>query len=170
MDGPVKFGDSILNSGRIIIPWLLHLFHSLLCSILLHVAADWKHLVRPYPAGLWGLLSLISVWKFCDPHLNHSGEIRPKAVRGGIFSCFSNFDKCRPEVVAGDVISGVSVDSVGTDDHANLGDYRLNSGWILRLSPKGPILRTFMQYLIAFCSWLECLSGMLVWPIALISV
>ena len=38
-------------------------------------------------------------------------KIRFKAVGGGIFGRFTNFDKCRSEV-AGDVISGVAVDSV----------------------------------------------------------
>ena len=53
-----------------------------------------------YPAGLWGWLTPMSE-NFCDPHLNHSGEIRPKAIGGGIFGRFSHFDECRLEV-AGD--------------------------------------------------------------------
>ena len=36
-------------------------------------------------------------------------KIRPKAVSGGIFGHFSNFDNCLPEVT-GDVISGVDVE------------------------------------------------------------
>ena len=38
-----------------------------------------------------------------------TAKIRPKAVGGGIFGRFSNFDQCRPEV-ADDVISSVAVD------------------------------------------------------------
>ena len=41
-------------------------------------------------------------------------NLRPKAVAGGIFGRFANFDKYRPEV-AGDVISGVAVDYIGMD-------------------------------------------------------
>ena len=39
----------------------------------------------------------------------HATETRSKAVGDGIFSHFSNFDKCRPEA-AGDVISGMAVE------------------------------------------------------------
>ena len=51
-----------------------------------------------------------------------------KAVGCGI----SNLDKCRPEA-AGDVISGMAIDYLGRHVRANLGDYRLNSGQIIRL-------------------------------------
>ena len=50
-----------------------------------------------------------------------------KAVRCGIFGCFSNLDKSRPEA-AGDVISGTVLDYVGMDVRASSGDYRLNRG------------------------------------------
>ena len=43
-----------------------------------------------------------------------TAKIRPKAVAGGNFDCFSNFDKCRSGV-ADEVISGVAVDHVGMD-------------------------------------------------------
>ena len=58
-----------------------------------------------------GLTVLDECVKFRDPGLNHSGEIRPKAVGCGIFS---NFDKCLLET-AGDVISGVALGYVGMD-------------------------------------------------------
>ena len=48
------------------------------------------------------------------------------------FSPFPNLDKCRPEA-GGDVISGVTLDYVGTDVPAGLGDSRLNSGRTIRL-------------------------------------
>ena len=53
-------------------------------------------------------------------------KIRPKAVRSGIFGHFPNFDKCRSEV-AGDAISGVAMNCVGTDVHATFGESGLNS-------------------------------------------
>ena len=70
--------------------------------------------------------------KFRDPRSNRSGEIRPNAVRCGIFSHFANFDKCRPEV-AGDVTSSVALDCVGMNVCAKFGDSRLNGGRIIRL-------------------------------------
>ena len=57
-------------------------------------------------------------------------KIRPKVVGGGIFCRFSNFDNWRSEV-AGDVISGVTVDSVGMDIRATFGESDLNSGRII---------------------------------------
>ena len=68
--------------------------------------------------------------KFRDPRFDLSGEIRPKAV--GLFDCFSNFDKCRPEVAC-DIIPSVAIGFVGSDIRAKLGDFRLNSGQIIRL-------------------------------------
>ena len=52
--------------------------------------------------------------KFRDPRLNGSGEILHKAVGCDIFGRFSNFNKSPPEA-ASDVISGRTLDSVGTD-------------------------------------------------------
>ena len=72
--------------------------------------------------------------------VNHSGEIRPKAVGGGIFGRFSNFDKCRLEV-AGDVIPGEVVEYVSTDVVAKVGDSKLNTGRIIRPFV-GPFLRS----------------------------
>ena len=67
---------------------------------------------------LWGRLSSISVYSF-----NHSRDIPPDAVGGGIFDCFPyNF---RPEM-ANDVMSGVVVDNVGMDVCATFGDSRSN--------------------------------------------
>ena len=43
-----------------------------------------------------------------------------------------NFNKCRPEA-AGDVISGMALDYVGTYVPASVGDSWLNSGWIIWL-------------------------------------
>ena len=57
------------------------------------IAAERKQLVMSYQASLSGLLSPMSV-KYYDHRLNHSPEIRPGAVGGGI----SNFYKCRLEV------------------------------------------------------------------------
>ena len=55
-----------------------------------------------------------------------------KGIGCDIFGRFSNLDKCQPEAV-GDVISGTALDYVGTDIPASFGDYRLNSGRIIRL-------------------------------------
>ena len=63
-----------------------------------------------------------------------------RAVGCGIFS---NLNKCRPEA-ADDVISGMTLDYVNTDVHASIGDYRLNSGRIIRLVA-GPVLRTSVR-------------------------
>ena len=48
----------------------------------------------------------------------HDTKIRPKAVGGGIFGRFSNFDLYRTEV-ADDVITGVAVQQVGMDVRGN---------------------------------------------------
>ena len=61
---------------------------------------------------------------FRDPRLNRSREIRPEAVRDGIFDCFLNFDNCQPEI-ASDVISGMAIHYVGVDVRVKLGDSRL---------------------------------------------
>ena len=61
--------------------------------------------------------------QFYDPRLNRSEEIWPKAVEGGIFGGFFNFDKCRPEVVS-DVISSAALDYVGMDVRGKFGDSR----------------------------------------------
>ena len=45
---------------------------------------------------------------------HRAAKILPKAIVGGIFGRFSNFDKCRPEVVD-DVIPGVAVALVNMD-------------------------------------------------------
>ena len=62
--------------------------------------------------------------KFCDPHLNHSEEIRPKAVRGGICGSFFH-DNFRPEV-ASDVMFGVVVERTRMDVTGKFGDSRSN--------------------------------------------
>ena len=73
-------------------------------------------------------------------------KFRPKAVGGGIFSSFSNFDKCRPEI-DGDVISRVVVDHIGVDLRAKFGDSGLNSGRIIRLfSRPQPFQKLMMSY------------------------
>ena len=85
--------------------------------------------------------------KFRDHHLNRSPEIRPEVVGGGIVHrFFGNFHKCRPEV-AGDVRSGLTVESVGMNVLAKCGDSRLNYSTI---SSTGPVMRTVVQYLIEF--------------------
>ena len=44
----------------------------------------------------------------------------------------------------------MGLDYVGEDVPASVGDFRLNSGRIMRLfCPTGPVLRTFVQYLVA---------------------
>ena len=63
--------------------------------------------------------------QFCYPHLNCSGEIRPKAIGCSIFGCFSNIDICRQEV-AGDVLSGVALESVRMDAYAKFCDSMSN--------------------------------------------
>ena len=55
-----------------------------------------------------------------------------KAVGCGNFGRFTNLDKCRPKAT-GDVISGMAVDHLGTDVRASFGEYKLNSGRIIRL-------------------------------------
>ena len=91
--------------------------------------------------------------KFRDTRSNHSGESLPKAVACGIFGRSSNFDKCQPEV-AGNVISGVAVDFVGSDVRAKCSVSRLENDRIIRLfgrsDPFYAIL--YSRYLIAFCS------------------
>ena len=57
----------------------------------------------------------------------HATKIRPKAVAGGIYGRFGNFDQCQSEV-AGDVISGVAVDV-----RATFGKSELNGGRIILL-------------------------------------
>ena len=49
-----------------------------------------------------------------------------------IFRHFSKLDHCRPEA-GGDVLSGVAFDFLGADVPAGLGNYRLNTGRIIRL-------------------------------------
>ena len=65
----------------------------------------------------------------------------------------------------------VVLDYVGMDICAKFGDSRLNNGRIILLWPVGPVLRTFVQYLIAFCSRSEApgdvISGMFVVPVVL---
>ena len=53
-------------------------------------------------------------------------KIRSKTVGGGIVGRFSNFDKY-PSEVAGDVISGLARDNVGTDVRATCGGSAVNS-------------------------------------------
>ena len=57
--------------------------------------------------------------KFGDPGLNLE-KFHPKPSD----TAFSKFDKYRPEA-AGDVISDVTLDYVGTGVHARFGDHRL---------------------------------------------
>ena len=78
-----------------------------------------------------------------------SQEIRPKAVGCGIFGRFSNISKCRPEL-PGDVISSAALGYVGLDVCAKLSDSRKTVAESLLDSLAGPVLRTFVQYLIAF--------------------
>ena len=124
---------------------------SAIFSCILHFAADRKQLVTSISGRSVGLTGPDKRVKFCDPRLNHSKVIRSKAAGCGILGRFSKFGKFQPEV-AGDIISCVTLVYVGVDVHAKFDDSRLNSGLIIRLWLSGPILQTFVQYLIAFCS------------------
>ena len=62
--------------------------------------------------------------KFRDNCLNHSGEIRPKAIGDGIFGDFFS-DNCRPEV-ASDIIYGTGVGLVSMDVRVKFGDSNSN--------------------------------------------
>ena len=82
-----------------------------------------------------------------------------KAVGCGIYGRFSNIDKYRLEVeAADDIISGLALDYVGMDVPTCFGDCGLNSGRIIRLFI---LLRTSVQYLIAFCSQPEAISDVI---------
>ena len=66
---------------------------------------------------------------------------------------------------------GVALDYVSTDVHTGFGDSRLNNGRISRLCLAGPVLHTYVQYLITFCSRREAasdvISGMFVGAVVL---
>ena len=76
-------------------------------------------------------------------------KIRPKAIGGSIFGRFSDFDKCRLEV-AGDAISNTTV---GMDVRVKFAESDS--------LPAAPVLRTFVQYLIAFGSRQEAASDVI---------
>ena len=57
------------------------------------------------------------------PSLNCSREIPPEATGGGIFESFCY--NLRPEL-DNNVISGVAIDNIGVNVHANAGDSRSN--------------------------------------------
>ena len=84
----------------------------------------------------------IRYWNYIKDVKRRATKSRPKAVGSGILSRFLNFDKCRSEV-AGDVISGVAVESVGMDVRVTFGESVLNSGQIIlfTLWPAEPVLR-----------------------------
>ena len=73
---------------------------------------------------------------------------------------FSNFDKCRPEV-ADDVIPSVAGKHVSMDVCVKFGNYRLNSGRIIRLSKSRPFFQTVAQYFVAFCCRPEAASDVM---------
>ena len=74
---------------------------------------------------MWHLCNALTTLGPLEPHFGCQGttrrspiggagkrrttKIRPKAVGGGIFGCYLNFDKCRPEV-ADDVVSSAAID------------------------------------------------------------
>ena len=66
----------------------------------------------------------------------------------------SNFEKWRPEV-ANDVISSLAVDRSAWMSVQYFGDFMLNTGRVL---PAAPVLRTFVQYLVAIDSRPETAS------------
>ena len=85
----------------------MHLYAALNCSL--------QPTGSSYSCHRFMRLAVADKWvQFRDPRFNRSGEIRPKAVGGGIFVCFLSNDKCRPEV-AGDVIFGAAMDQVFAD-------------------------------------------------------
>ena len=66
----------------------------------------------------------------------------------------------------------MALDYVGRDVPVSSGDYRLNSGRVIRLfCPGGPVLRTFVQYVTTFCRQPEAagdvISGIFLGPIVL---
>ena len=74
---------------------------------------------------------------------------------------FLNFGEGRLEA-AGDVISSVAFDYVGTGAPASFGDFRLNTDRTIQLFVRPiPVLHTFLQYSIAFCSRPEAASGVI---------
>ena len=68
----------------------------------------------------------------CDPRLNRSGAIRPKAVGSGIFDSLSR-DNCRRKV-ASDIISGVAIEEVGRDVRVKSSDSRSNCSRDVRVA------------------------------------
>ena len=73
-------------------------------------------------------------------------KIRHKTVGGGIFCCFENFDKCRPEV-ADDVISSVPVDSIGMDVLVKFALILHKTGaYLFDSLLVDPVLRTYTRY------------------------
>ena len=89
-------------------------------------------------------------------------KIQTKVVGGGIFCrVFSNFEKSRHEV-ADDIISRVAVEYVGMDVQFKIWLF-YGKQWpsYSTLWPAEPVLRTFVQYLIAFCSRPETDSDVL---------
>ena len=65
--------------------------------------------------------------KFRDPRLNHSGEILPKAIGGGIFDRFyrDNFQLTSWH--------GISKQYVGVDAHVKFGDYVILSQTVIEM-------------------------------------
>ena len=71
--------------------------------------------------------------------------MRTKPSDAAMSAVFRTSIKFRPEA-AGDDISRVALECVGTDVHASFGDYGLNSGRIIRLFVRRTrFLRTFVQ-------------------------
>ena len=68
--------------------------------------------------------------KFGDSCIYVSRDIRPEAVRGGIFDRSLNFDNCQLEVVS-DVISGMVNQDVSMDVCAHFCDSRLKPSDLL---------------------------------------
>ena len=110
MDFRVRFGDSTLNSGRIIAHFY-PVFNYIFCSR--------QEAVSDVISGIFvGPVVHDKRVKFRDHRLNRSREILPDAVGGGKFDRFLNFDNCQPGV-ASDVISGMAVQHVGMDACVN---------------------------------------------------
>ena len=84
-----------------------------------------------------------------QPFSKNSARSRQKRYYRQFFSL--SFTR-RPEE-DNDIISGVAIDYIGMDDHVTFGDSMINN-MIIKINslPAAPVLRTFVQYLVTFCS------------------
>ena len=89
MDVPAKFGDSVLNSSRIIRLVAGRTRFTHFCAVFnCNFAARAEAAIDDISSSLVRLTFIDKRVKFCDFRLNRSGEIQPKAGGGGIFRSF----------------------------------------------------------------------------------